>query len=37
MKHRLITFILLSWLFVSGCDENEYTIHMRYDEDGVIN
>jgi len=36
MRERLITFILLSLLVVSGCEENEYTIHMRYDGDGVI-
>ncbi len=36
MRQSLLTFILLLSLPFSGCDENEYTIHMRYDGDGVI-
>jgi len=36
MKQRLLTFILLLLLVFSGCEEYEYTIHMKYDGDRVI-
>ena len=36
MKQRLLPFILLLPLLFSGCEEYEYTIHMKYDGDRVI-
>ena len=36
MKQRLLPFILLLPLFFSGCEEYEYTIHMKYDGDKIV-